>query len=253
MEHGRYFVVPDIVYHNIATKCAHSQLVWICTHAHRCHSASLTSKEVLIKTYVALRSQVVHQETSLLCWGKQDMRAIWIWQEHVKAASNFIISIFQVNFCYIFVIWPLAWASWWLMTSKTTWWMLHWTLKVMNLDSSWACDGNRLSSINHSNLVDAAISLWMNAVSRAWRNIFFNVLNFPHVHCLVLSRAGEEVLLVIAYGNCIHWILVLIQSCDKQALWSDYWQLWHLLNLPFSYMIFCQPEAFLHIDIEVWN
>ena len=41
------------------------------------------------------------------------------------------------------------------------------------------------------------------------------------MHCLILSRASEEVLLVVCHCNRIDWVPVLIQCGDKHTLWTD--------------------------------
>ena len=88
--------------------------------------------------------------------------------------------------------------------------MLHRSLEVVNLDTSWTGNSHTLGPAYRVDLVDVAL-VATETVSWSTRGILFDVLNFPNVYSSVLSGASQEKLGVVGHCDCIHGISVLVK------------------------------------------
>lgn len=71
------------------------------------------------------------------------------------------------------------------------------------------------------------------------------------MHDPILSGPRQEKLLVVSDSDRVDWVLMLIQSCDKEPLGANRLNGRHLGILELPLMVLCQKESLLLATLEV--
>lgn len=82
---------------------------------------------------------------------------------------------------------------------------------------------------------------------RLGHDIFENLLSVPHVHRAVFSRSCEEVLLISADTDWIHWVAMFVQSRDKSPFRPNDLLVLLLMHPEFSFMIYVNPQTLMSL------